>query len=438
MASGSGELSKEGQLLLACFSGNLRQVKVLVKTMDDGKDISEILVKIKERGGMGLLHAAAHSGKTNVCKYLLEEFKFDVNEKDPKDRTPLIHASIDGHSRTMTYLIEKGADPFAKCKDNLTALHYAAVNDVIPVLVSKGVDVNALSALGTPLCMAAQQKKRDTLKSLLDHGANPNLTDGVSATPLGLTLYVHSTECTALMLKAGADPNAVTCGKRPLGFAAAEGKLDFIKLLLEYKADPNLVGDIGLLPIEHAAANRKHKEVRALFPVTSPIPGCPDWSVKGVIKYVNSEAQLQQRKIMYKKRNLIARAKGDDALKRGEYGHANLYYTEAIAFDESDAIAHSKKSLCWACIGSIEMCLESAKVCMRLRPDWPEAYFRLGVAYRTLGDCGKAADVFLSGLKLDRGNKELQVAFWILLGLTYFLFHFKREAIEAKLESMHV
>lgn len=39
-------------------------------------------------------------------------------------------------------------------------------------LLSKGLDVNALNAFGTPLDSVAVHNKRDALKILLDHGAN--------------------------------------------------------------------------------------------------------------------------------------------------------------------------------------------------------------------------------------------------------------------------
>ncbi|KAL5712621.1 hypothetical protein ACHQM5_014774 [Ranunculus cassubicifolius] len=419
-SSSSGKLSKECQLLIACLAGNLQQVKDLVMEMENEKEIYKPFVKIRDGGGSGtgLLHAAASGGRTNVCKYLLEELNFDVNEEDDNGYTPLLYASVGLHSRTILYLIEKSADPAAARDYNATALHYVAAKgnaDVIPVLVANGADVNGLSDFGTPLCLASQKNTRDTVKSLLDNGANPNLGDGMYGTPLGATLSRNSTEFTELMLKAGADPNAVSCTKSPLGFAAAQGKLGFIKLLLKYKADPNIADEIGLLPIEHAAIHSNRMEIRALLPVTRPIPACSDWSVKGIIKYVNSQEAIHKRSSMIKTKNSIARAKGDDAFEREDYHQANQHYTEAITYDPSDAIAHARKSFCLDCLGNINGCLESAKICMTLRPDWPEAYLRLGTAYHVLKEFGKAAEVFLLGLRLDQQHKELQASFTFLI-----------------------
>lgn len=43
-----------------------------------------------------------------------------------------------------------------------------------------------------------------------------------------------------------------------------------------------------LTPIQIAAQLGHHADVMALFPVTTPIPGIPDWSVRGIMEYVNS------------------------------------------------------------------------------------------------------------------------------------------------------
>ncbi|KAF9608886.1 hypothetical protein IFM89_011924 [Coptis chinensis] len=48
--------------------------------------------------------------------------------------------------------------------------------------------------------------------------------------------------------------------------------------------------------------------------------------------------------------------------------------------------------------------------CIRLRPDWPEAYYRKGVAWATLKKFNLAPNAFSEGLRRDPEDKELQIA----------------------------
>ncbi|KAF5197159.1 Ankyrin repeat domain-containing protein [Thalictrum thalictroides] len=403
--------SKVDQILDAASAGNLRRIRKMVKEFTDGKIISEAIAKIKDSDGRGVLHAAAVKGRANICKYFLEELKLNVDEKDSEDCTPLLHASLEGHLSTVEYLIEHGADPRALNNHNTTALHLATLEghiDVMHLLLSKGADVNALSDIGTPLQVAAQLCKPDTLKMLLDHGADPNLVSLIPS-PLDFSLS-RSLECTKLLIQAGADPNGRSWGMRPLASAAKEGKSELIKCLLDAGADPNITNDIGLKPIEIAARNENNQEVEILFPVTSPIPSCSDWSITGIMKHVRSEEFIQQITLKVKEMHLKAKSNGEDALKRQDYSQAAFYYTEAIAADPSDATVLSSRSLCFACLGNGGSAWSDAKACIMLKPDWPEAYYRAGIALSLIEKYDMATDVFLMGLKLDPENKNLKDA----------------------------
>jgi hypothetical protein len=51
---------------------------------------------------------------------------------------------------------------------------------------------------------------------------------------------------------------------------------------------------IGRLPIEVAVAHAERETVHVLFPMTQRYPVIHDWSVAGVVRYVNSAAYNQQ------------------------------------------------------------------------------------------------------------------------------------------------
>ncbi|KAI3974093.1 hypothetical protein MKX01_029300 [Papaver californicum] len=71
----------------------------------------------------------------------------------------------------------------------------------------------------------------------------------------------------------------------------------------------------------------------------------------------------------------------------------------------------SNRSKCWARLKDGESALETANACISLRPDWPKAYYRAGVAYNLLKRYSCAQNAFLDGLKLSPNNQELKDAF---------------------------
>ena len=61
---------------------------------------------------MTALDLAAKYGHLKVVKCLIKH-KADINPKDTRnsDKTPLMHAAINGHSLVVKYLLDQGADP---------------------------------------------------------------------------------------------------------------------------------------------------------------------------------------------------------------------------------------------------------------------------------------------------------------------------------------
>ena len=77
-----------------------------------------------------------------LLKVLVEECHANVEAKDEDGRTPLMHASLQGHLTTVKYLVEEGhANVEAKNNDGYTALRWAkgqGKSDVVAYLRSKG------------------------------------------------------------------------------------------------------------------------------------------------------------------------------------------------------------------------------------------------------------------------------------------------------------
>ncbi|XP_041017619.1 26S proteasome non-ATPase regulatory subunit 10 isoform X2 [Juglans microcarpa x Juglans regia] len=406
---------KVQQFLNAACTGNVDLLKKLARQLDEGKGLAGTVADIKDANKREALHFAAREGKTEVCKYLLEELKLDVDTKDEDGETPLIHAVRQGHTSTAKYLLECGANPAIPTDLGATALHHSAgigEIELLRILLSKGVDVNSQSDAGTPLIWAAGHGQKDAVKVLLEHHAN-----------------------------AGAKVNISAGGATPLHIAADSGSLEIINCLLKAGADPNVTDEDGLKPIQVAAAQGNRGAVEILFPLTSKVQTISNWTVDAIIEHMQSETSKQQEETrdqsnvnMPKETNLLkhglpevapeakkkaaeAKCRADDAFKRKDYHTAVDAYTQAVDLDPTDATLFSNRSLCWIRMGQAEHALDDAKACRALRPDWPKACYREGAALRLLQRFDEAANSFYEGVQLDPENKELVHAF--------------REAVEA-------
>ncbi|XVF76776.1 hypothetical protein PTKIN_Ptkin13bG0294100 [Pterospermum kingtungense] len=471
---------KVQKFLHAASTGNLDLLKYIAAQLDEGKGLEQTVADIKDANKRGAIHFAAREGKTEVCKYLLEEFKLDVDTKDEDGETPLLYAAGRGHTPTAKYLIEHGANLAIVGDCGATALHYSAETgniELLKYILAKGVEVDAQGVAGTPLIWAAGHAQPDAVKVLLEHDANPNAktenntpllasvragslecldllikggaevnitAGGVTplyiaadnanpklinfllkagaepnaeteyGTPLSAAVEADSLECLDLLIEAGAKVNMKAGGTTPLHIAALDGSPELINCLLKAGADPNVTDVDGRKPMQVAADRGQLLAVTMLFPLTSKIDAIPVWTMDGILEYMQSDAYVPPEA---KKKAAEAKSRGDEAFKRKEFHMAIDAYTQAIAFDPTDATLRSNRSLCWIRLGQPEHALTDAKACRAFRPDWPKACYREGVALRLLQKYDEAADAFYKGVKLDPENKELENAY--------------REAVEA-------
>ena len=243
-------------LFLACENGSAMMIEKLLAA---GEDANSVVLTHGETA----LMMAARSGNVDAVKMLLDHGA-KVNAKEDLDgTTALMWAADENHAAVIRLLAERGADlnaqakiitaaaerrggnggaaaaaaaalaaaaedyvPPAKVKGGLTALVMASRNDnldSIQALLSAGANVNKTSADGTsPLLAAVQNGFYSAGSALLEKGANPNLANGKGWTPLYIAVKNRNLETGTIPL-----PNTV-------------GPLDFIKLLLDRGADPNL------------------------------------------------------------------------------------------------------------------------------------------------------------------------------------------------------
>ncbi|CAL5097282.1 unnamed protein product [Urochloa decumbens] len=349
----------EDALLKAAFDGDLDRIKGIMKRLGVGIGNRAAVFSYTNKHGFGVLHCAAFQGHLEVCKYLVEELGGDPN---------------------------------------------------IPAAATEGMPVDIDFGHGTPLFHAATVGQDKTLKILLDHHANPNFIFSGIGNPLMAALVNRSLKCMKLLIKAGADVNGKGTFTSPLLVATEQGGYtNFIQLLLKAGADPNIPDDLGRLPIELAALNDCTDEVEMLFPLTSPIPDLPNWSVDGVISHakLKNEKPLDERQS--NRRKAILKSQADMAFRRKEYDVASKIY-DSLLDRAPDATLYSNRSLCKLLMGDGEGALSDAYQCRRMRPDWAKACYRQAAAHMLLKEYKQAHDALLDAQNLDPGNDERERA----------------------------
>src|SRR5215472_5320122 len=106
----------------------------------------------------------------------------------------------------------------------------------------------------SPLIQAARTGSLDTIKQLLDSGADVNLAgptgDDWDATPLQHAILARQSGAVRLLLNRVAGPNAPA----PLLLAAGDTDPTFVNLLLAHGADPAIEGESGVTPLSRAVS----------------------------------------------------------------------------------------------------------------------------------------------------------------------------------------
>ena len=202
---------------------------------------------------------AAHRDDLDLVDLLLEAGA-DVNAADDHGVTPLQRAAENASLVMVDLLLATGAEVDATQSSGLTALMIAARTGdarLLRLLLKHGADADAATTetRSTALMWAVAESHPDSVRALLDAGANPHASTAAGFTPLLFAARNGDVPMARLLLAAGVDANHTGAdGTHALPYSIVRGHDDFALFLLEQGADPD--GAMGGVPALHAAVGR--------------------------------------------------------------------------------------------------------------------------------------------------------------------------------------
>jgi ankyrin repeat protein len=210
-------------------------------------------IEVKGNGGMASLHCASMKGHLDVVVELVKAGAA-INVSDASGNTPLFWAAIGGHDKVVDYLY-KAANKNHKDHLGRTAIHLAAATGVVEV-VRLSLDKSRIAMTNTsnqgslqqqtgpqplavdpsvledtdvhgfrPLHAATEMGHTDTIRLLLNAGAETEHSNVEGMPPLLIAVKYKQTSIVRLLVDAGAfKEQSDLKGNRPLHVAALCGR----------------------------------------------------------------------------------------------------------------------------------------------------------------------------------------------------------------------
>ena len=231
-------------LWLACVDGQDSFVKILLNTEGDPSTA--------DKDGDSCLHAAVHGQCSSETIQEILDHGAHINAVNKDGATPLLLACSTANEEAMKLLLKAKANPKIAYADGDTSLHQAIAafcsKEAIQEIIDHGVEVNTVNKRGrTALLLGCFYRQMDSVKVLLEAGANPSVADeeGFSCLHAAIDGYCSKDTVQAL-IDHGAHIDATRKdGTNALLRACTTGQSDSVMFLLEAKADTNIAKPNG-------------------------------------------------------------------------------------------------------------------------------------------------------------------------------------------------
>ena len=144
-------------------------------------------------------------------------------------------------------------------------MHWRTIGGLV-LLVGVGLGAPGVAAKRATLADAAEQRDRNTVRKLLETGADVNAAQVDGTTALHWAVYHEDVETAGLLVRAGANANALNrYGVPPLAEACRNGNAAVVKLLLDAGADAKATLKGGETVLMLAARSGNLEAVKALL-----------------------------------------------------------------------------------------------------------------------------------------------------------------------------
>lgn len=175
---------------------------ILLALFHQQREVADVLLAAEPE--LGILEAAA-TGRADRVRELLAQDPQARHERTPEGFTTLGLAAFLGGPEVVAILLEAGADPDDDA-DNPNRVR--------------------------PVHAAAAARDRESLRLLLDAGADPNARQQAGFTPLHAAAHADEPELARLLLEHGADPTLKTDDGRDAARIAADDGSGRVSALL--------------------------------------------------------------------------------------------------------------------------------------------------------------------------------------------------------------
>lgn len=334
------------------------------------------------------LHYAAARGDENVITRMLN-YGADVDERNAAGRTPLAEASKSGELDTVKLLLDRGAE----------------------------VNVYDTESGFTPLHLAAQQNHPAVIRRLLAAGAQVDVRNQWQQTPLWQAAWQNwhgNTEIAHILIAQGAQIDVPDeKGHTPLAMASRSGHIPMVDYLIKQGANVNQANDKGRTPLYQAVIG-DHLAVASDLLTHGADPNVVVDDGWTPLKVALEDDHLEMADLLqangatgYEQYAADARLdRGFRLLQDRQYDDAIKAFDSAITLRPKNSRAYYYRGLAFYSEGKNQKALGDLKQAVGLDADNADALESLGAVYTDLGNFPAAREALtqLTKLRPDYGR----------------------------------